>query len=338
MRIQLAPALLVLALPLSSPLAGQSVDPVAMPDFLAETAHAEPPRLTPRSLAAPLAQLPAAAVGARDQLAALERWNAAGRKPVKNGFRRVLPLPRTVRLAGAPATDGPWRGGVLTRRSGGVVWGTRVDVEGAYRLRLHLTDVELPPAARLWVWGDRETRGPFGTELVAPAGDLWTPSVAGGAIWIEVELPAGVAAAAASYGFTVADVLEMVPTAADRLVSAPQAISTSCLVDGICITSARLSLIAQYRKAVASLDFVVGSDGFLCTGGLLNDTSSDFTPYLLTADHCISSRRWRPPSTRCGTTSTASASAPFRTARRSPRATARRSSPPACRATSPSSA
>jgi len=289
MRIQLAPALLVLALSLASPLAGQSVGPVAMPEFLAETAHAEPPRLTPRSLAAALAQLPAAAVGARDQLAALERWNAAGRKPLKNGFRRALPLPRIVRLPGAPSAAGPWQGGVLTRRpGGGVVWGTRVDVDGAYRLRLHLTDVRLPAAARLWVWSDRETRGPFGAELVAAAGDLWTPSVAGGAIWIEVEIPA--AQAAGRYGFTVADVMEVVRPAPYRIVSAPLPISTGCFVDGVCVPSSRFASIAQYRKAVADLDFIVGDNAFVCTGGLLNDSGSDLKPYLLTANHCISTQ------------------------------------------------
>jgi len=273
-------------------LAGQSVGPVTMPDFLAERALQEPPRLAPARLAAPLARLPAAAVGARDQLAALERWNAAGRRPQKNGFSRLLPLPQTVRLDGPPpaAGGGSRDGGVLGRSaSGELVWGTRVDVDGAYRLRLHLTAVRLPAAAKIWVYGAGEVRGPFGTELVGPAGDLWTPSVAGGALWIEVALPAA-SPPRSGDGFVVTDVLEMVGPPAGRLVTQPQAISSSCLIDEDCVTSGTFAGIAQYRGAVASLDFVEGGQGFLCSGGLLNDSKSDFVPYLLTADHCISTQ------------------------------------------------
>ncbi len=184
---------------------------------------------------------------------------------------------------------------MVARRTGGeLVWGTRVDVRDAYRLRLHLTAVKLPAAAKLWVWSDGETRGPFGTELVGPDGDLWTPSVRGGSAWIEVELPAAALGGGAEYGFTVTDVLELVDASSRassrRLVSSPGAATTSCLVDGWCVTSATLGVIAQFRAAVASLDFIEGSDSFLCTGSLLNDSRSDFVPYLLTADHCISTQ------------------------------------------------
>jgi hypothetical protein len=290
MRWTTCPILLLLCCGAAAPLASQSQGPALMPAFLAESAHEAPPRVTPRLLTAPLAQLPAAAVGARDELAAVDAWNAAGRRPAKNGFRRRLPLPQRVRLSGAPES-GSWDGGALARRAGGeLVWGARVDVANAYRLRLHLTGVALPAGTRIWIWGDGETRGPFGAELVGPDGDLWTPSVRGGSAWIEVELPADARLRGSAYGFTATDVLELVDTSNRRLVTHPAAATTSCLVDGWCITSATLGVIAQFRAAVASLDFVEGSDSFLCTGSLLNDTQSDFTPYLLTADHCISTQ------------------------------------------------
>ncbi len=286
MRTRLAPAPLVLTtlLVLSSPLTGQSVGPISAPAFLVDEAQEAPPRVIPRRLAAPLARLSAAAVGARDQLAALESWNAAGRRPPKNGFRRALPFPRTVHLS---PTAGALDGGVASRDGDTVVWGTRVEVDGAYRLRLHLTGVELPPAARLWVWSDAETRGPFGADLIGPEGDLWTPSVAGGAIWIEVAVPAA-DLAARSYGFTVADVIEIVGGALAPRLQKPLPGDWSCMEDGTCISSSRFASIAAFRHAIASLEFVSGNDGFFCTGGLLNDAASDLKPYLLTANHCVS--------------------------------------------------
>src|SRR5262249_431967 len=163
----------------ASPLASQSVGPAVAPAFLADWAQEPPPRVTPRRLAAPLAHLSAAAVGARDQLAALEAWNAAGRRPPKNGFPPPppppppVPLPQTVRLSPSSTSDDSLSGGIVSRVAGNVVWGTKVEVDGAYRLRLHLTGVDLPPGARLWVWSDVETRGPFGAELVGAKGDLW---------------------------------------------------------------------------------------------------------------------------------------------------------------------
>ncbi len=272
-------------------LAAQSVGPAMMPDFLGERAHEAPSRLAADALAAPLAQLSAAAVGAPDELAAVAAWNAAGRQPAKNGFTRHLPLPQRVRLAAA-AASGAWDGGALARRAdGGLVWGTRVDVAASYRLRLHLTGVALPAGAKLWVWSGGETRGPFGAEIAGAAGEIWTPSVRGGSIWLEVALPADAAGAVAGgYGFVVSDVMELVDTSPRRLASDPRAATTSCLVDAGCVTAAQLPPIAQYRAAVSSLEFVEGGNGFLCTGSLLNNSRADFTPYLLTANHCIASQ------------------------------------------------
>lgn len=273
------------------PLCGQSVGPLAMPAFLGTAAPAEPPpRLAPQRLARPLASLSAAAVGARDGLAAIEAWNASGRLPLQNGFRRSLPLPLAVRLTAERAGDSAASDSVSRRADGGLVWGTRVEVESAYRLRLHLSDVALPAGAKLWVYNESEARGPFGVELIGPGGDLWTPSVGGGTLWIEAELPAGALGASAAYGFTVNDVLEIVGAAPRRLINVRQASTVSCLVDEPCVAPGTLGSIDSYRKAIASLEFVKDGSSYLCTGGLLNNTKADGTPYLLTANHCLSTQ------------------------------------------------
>ena len=200
-------------------------------------------------------------------------------------------MARTVRLSRATAEGACEGGAAVPRGDGGIVWGTRVDVLGAYRLRLHLTDVRLPAAARMWVYGAAETRGPFGGELAGPAGDLWTPSVAGGSLWLEVEIPAAALASGRSFGFTLPAVLEILPMGAGALGTISARVDTTCLVDGSCVQPAAFATMAQYRAAVASLDFVVGGlAGFFCTGTLLNDSRSSGIPYLLTADHCISSQ------------------------------------------------
>ncbi len=274
----------------ASPLMSQSLGPAAMPDFLADRTHEEPSRLAAKQLSGPLAHLSAAAVGARDEVEAVAAWNAAGRLPAKNGFTRRLPLPQTVRLTGELAS-GAWDGGAVARRAGGeLVWSTRVDVESADRLRLHLTDVTLPVGTKIWVWSADETRGPFGPERAGQKGEIWTPSVHGGSVWIEVALPADAFAENAAYGFALRDLLELVDNHAAGLINNPQAVTTTCLVDGRCVASTTFAPIASYRSGVASLEFVENGSGFLCTGSLLNDSRVDFVPYLLTANHCISTQ------------------------------------------------
>jgi hypothetical protein len=193
-----------------------------------------------------------------------------------------------------------------------------VRVEDAYRLRLHLARVRLPAAALLWVYGgDGGPAAAFGPGTMAPEGDLWTPSVGGPEITLELMLPAGSAAGAAGAAFALDKVMEIVrPTpggqagtaAAATPAAAPlggfagparaslsggpvtPSADSGCLIDGSCVGTGTLSIIAAYRHAVGELFFVVDGSGFACTGGLLNDKLSSGTPYLLTANHCLSTQ------------------------------------------------
>ena len=290
MMWKLCLSLLVLSITASSSLPGQSVGPLQLPEFLSTAPPAEPPpKIGLERLAKPLASLPSASVGARDELGAVDLWNRSGRRPVQDGFRRRLPAPQIVAL-GRGAAERATEGEVVARRAGGgLVWGGRVEVQDAYRLRLHLTNVRLPRAARIWVAGGAETRGPFGVELLGPGGDLWTPSVRGGAVSIEVEIPEAALAADGEYGFTIGDVLELVAMApAKRLASGRAAASVSCMIDETCVPPSTFASIPTYRGAIASLDFIRDGLSYICTGSLLNNARSDGTPYLLTANHCIS--------------------------------------------------
>lgn len=62
-----------------------------------------------------------------------------------------------------------------------------------------------------------------------------------------------------------------------------------CIEDATCISSSTLDVIDQYRRAVAYLNFVVGTDSFHCSGALVNSTDSSI-PYFLTANHCFSTQ------------------------------------------------
>jgi hypothetical protein len=284
----------------------QSIDGIQMPPAaLAPEARSTPaPRLV---LAAALAQgpvhsLPPASVGATDQLAALRAWNAAGKLPLKNGFRRPLASPAVVRLDGAAAVapgesarPRSFAGGWLAAAGPGeIAWGTRVTVESAYRLRLHLSDVHLPAGTRMWVASaGGEAPREFGLELLAPDGGLWTPSVDGDSLLFEVHL-----AQAGTAGFAVREVMELLdvtkgsaasPGAGAGIRPADSVQLGECIVDSSCpAATGSLANLANYRHAIAEISFTLPDGSALCSAGLLNNTSLDFAPYLLTANHCFS--------------------------------------------------
>lgn len=62
-----------------------------------------------------------------------------------------------------------------------------------------------------------------------------------------------------------------------------------CIEDATCISSSTLDVIDQYRRSVARMQYVKGTDSFLCSGALVNGNDSSIR-YFLTANHCLSTQ------------------------------------------------
>ena len=256
----------------------------------AAAAAAAAPRIAERYGLAPLAELGDATVEAPDRIEAMRVWNEAHRLPVHNGFERPLPAPRQVQLTAgllAASSVAEHAGGLAILSSfDKLAWGGMVRVANAYRLRLHLSQVSLPAGARLWITGSGQTAGPFGSELIGPDGGLWTPSVAGGEAAVDVELPAAALAGKARYGFTVDKVLELFDLGAADTAMPKQG---PCNVDASCYKASDFPAIDSVRHAVAIIYFNDHGQGGQCTAQLLN-SSTPGVPFMLTANHCVSTR------------------------------------------------
>jgi hypothetical protein len=211
----------------------------------------------------------AAAEGARDSLEALRAWNDGGRVPYRGGFTRPLQSPlllkREERMA-ATFADGAAR--------------IRIDVADADGLRLHISRFSLPAGTNLWVWSDGSDPIGFDAALAGGAADFWTPSVWADHINLAISAPAG------AYEIEIDSVAEHVMPEQET----PEVLSTECLLDGACPGTDILDVIAEYRKAVAHYRYVSGNDILICTGALVIDSVQSFTPYLLTANHCVSTQ------------------------------------------------
>ena len=274
------------------------IPPVLLPDVPVKSEIPQALRLAEKSALPPLAVLRSAESGAVDQLDAIAAWNGSGRIPVRNGFSRPLPEPRTVRFTAELLKSQPSQlagGSLLVPPSGGVVWGAEVQVASSERLRLHLSNVDLPVGTQMWVYDQDGKEVAFDAAAVTQGSELWTPSVAGPAVRFEVRLPEG---AVEGYGFKIDQVLELFDLDAkgapvlgtgDASLSAKE--DTSCARNAACYSASTLSFMDVFKRAAAYLEFVDGGLGYSCSGGLMNDTdSSTNIPYLLTAHHCFSTQ------------------------------------------------
>lgn len=257
----------------------QTVDPYVSRSDIEKREAEPPPRLAQfGAIESPLV-LPPAAEAVPEELEAMEARNRAGRQPLQVGFPRRLPETITARIPGGPVKAAADPHAIQARSASGVtLWGTRVTIREARGIRLHLADVHLPPGTKLWSYGTEGNPVAFGLELLGPAGDLWAPMAFGETAFLDVELPPTGAAG----GFAIVEAAEMRPLLAST--------EPPCAIDAVCATPATFAPIGEAMSAVAVLIFSIPGSMAECTGTLLSDTLQDGVPYLLTANHCISTQ------------------------------------------------
>lgn len=170
------------------------------------------------------------------------------------------------------AGSGVW----FERADGSRVWQLRIRSEGAQSLNLGMTRFEIPEGAEFWVYDPDQTvvQGPFGPED-ATRGQLWTPVVLGEEIVLELIVPPDA---------VTEPVIEITSVNRGyRGFEPPSAIGEkqgSCNIDVVCQEG------DGWRDLIRAVAKITLNGQDLCTGNLMNNTSGDFTPYLLTAFHC----------------------------------------------------
>jgi hypothetical protein len=270
-------------------------------------AAAGPPRLQGkpvRSVAAPSTRLAiAGALGRVPQVAlpALDVEPFRVEDEILAGTTKAMRIgvPRPVSLRGG---DGSWH----ELENGAALWALDVVSPGAVALRLHLADLRLPAGAELAVYAPPDAGLDVGNvELLragaGPRASHWTATTAGERARLELYLPGG----RGRLPFRV-DSLQHIyrhPLASDASLLAKAA--GPCHNDATCFGA-----YANLVRATGMLSFVGSGGAGFCTGTLLNisNKTPDFTPYFLTANHCLSSADdaasieilWNYETTSCG--------------------------------------
>jgi lysyl endopeptidase len=292
----------------------------AQPDFFAQAPQASPETIgTPRDLNARAVEMKSL----QERLAAGQVEKALGRPIVvqlTGAERRQIdtvsrsqgkylvgvakPVGTTINFAPALSLDkreaplslGAARGTGNT----GFVWTAAVKVPGATALRAHLTGLDLPRGAELYVYnlagqafGPYTGRGPLGT------GELHTNTVFGEQLLLQIQSPGeraprltlaevGVLGARfAAPRYTPEGVFDPSDLNAISKASNLCSYNATCVVNAACQSS---SVVNTAKDAVAGMLFQSGASLYICTGGLIADTvSTSVIPFFLTAHHCISS-------------------------------------------------
>lgn len=168
---------------------------------------------------------------------------------------------------------------------GGRLWAATVTLDGAQAVRLELSGLDLPAGAELWAYdtgahpqvqGPFEGRGPFQT------GQLWTTDFISNRAYIEYFVPTS---AERTGNFEVPSVQHIYRSIEELGRGGMQAQGAGpCHLDVLCYPAWH-----PLHNATAWITFIDGGS-FLCSATLLNTTAVDQTPYLLTANHCVSTQ------------------------------------------------
>jgi hypothetical protein len=193
------------------------------------------------------------------------------------------------------AKDGNW----YDLADGARLWVGEVVSTDALGLRLHFKDVRLPAGAQLAVYapaGSDPARGvvksgssrfdpdrtvEFHNASAMAKAEFWTGTIVGDRTRIEYLSPAGAASDELPFAVDRLQHLYLDPVdklAKDLMSKRP---AGACNNDVSCYPE-----WGDVARAVSGIGFI-GSDSLFCTGQLLNNLSTDFTPYWLTANHCL---------------------------------------------------
>ena len=238
----------------------------------AMTKAAKPPRPAPsHRLGVELRSIPLIALSTvdNDELRFEDQLTEQGPGPRTKVLR--YGIGRDVVVA---ALDGAW-----TNLPGGArLWVAELISPNALGLRLHVADVHMPAGAELAIYGVGDDNPPeVYSGSPATKGAFWTGTVGGERARIEYLAPAGSP--------------DELPFRLDRLQHIyrdPVAELTQAKAAGSCNND--VSCFPEWgdlSRAVSGIGFI-GANSLFCTGQLLNVSGkADFTPYWLTANHCL---------------------------------------------------
>lgn len=178
------------------------------------------------------------------------------------------------------------RGTWTTLADGRHVYRIEIQSQGATGLRVQFSNFSVG-AGKVWVHSAATVDGPYTGRGPYDNGEFWSGSVAGEAAVIEYEAAGGLTRVTPFHVHTIAHEVFDGRAAAEAFdFSTTPDPAATCNLDVNCYADWQ-----QSKKSVAHIQFEeshgLEQGTFLCSASLVATRDNSFTPYLLTAGHCI---------------------------------------------------
>jgi len=170
----------------------------------------------------------------------------------------------------------------ISTAKGKTIYRLRVQSKGALAVGAYFSDFFIPKGAELFIFSPdhQQLIGSFNS-LNNPASGLFaTEYILGDQLLIEYIEPANVKGQG---HFIVKEILHAYRAIGSVINKSGFGSSDVCEVNVNCPEGSGKN---KQRDAVLRLNIKIGSSAYWCTGSLINNTSEDRTPYVITADHC----------------------------------------------------
>jgi hypothetical protein len=183
-----------------------------------------------------------------------------------------------------PETQGAW-----IQRAGSLVWQVHILSPGAFSLGLVFNQYKLENGVKVFVYDPElhQVKGAFNSANNKRSGILPVGHISGEELIVEMQVPQGLSdygelrIESISHGFEDLEDLSGLLDCNPGTFGCSQA----CMVDINCQEGAGWQ--TEKRSVVR-----IYTTRQYCTGVLVNNTGYDGTPYILTAEHCISSQQY----------------------------------------------
>jgi lysyl endopeptidase len=188
-----------------------------------------------------------------------------------NGRKTNSTLGHTVKTELSITNSGEWR--KYSHRYN--TWLLKIDGGSATAIALVFSDVKLREGEKLYVYNSNDMRGPLDSSTIPASGILLTNYLPGHEIVVEFNVPI---TNQATGSFKVEAISRLNENGGSDLTRRN---ATACYP---CMTG---NFWNQAKESVLRIITFRNNETIMCTGSLVNNTSRDGRPYILTANHCI---------------------------------------------------
>ncbi|MCF6241914.1 MAG: T9SS type A sorting domain-containing protein [Bacteroidales bacterium] len=207
-----------------------------------------------------------------NQLLREDENNKNGAKPYRYGKTHLVNI--------NPENSGVW----TNLKSGDKIWRLQIHSDKAYAIGLFFKHFKLNSGVRFFVYSPDKSivKGAYTSQNNKTDKVFSVLPLTGEDIILELNVPKGV-----DFGvFELSGIIHDYKNAFGKKLKSAKA-SGSCNVNVNCPEGANWQ---NEKRSVVKYTFVSGGYTYMCTGALINNTRKDATPYLLTANHCVSSQ------------------------------------------------